>query len=183
FGHYDTPPVAPQMWQAYHIAGEMTVISILGALAYRLRTGKGQKLSTSVHDAVSKNTETDVPDWTFLRQTHGRLTCRHSVKAISGVGPLLAATKDGRYLLPYRTYLKGVVGPWEGTVSLLKKYGMEQDLEDKKYDDIDYRHSQASLERIGMLTDRLVGRTLFSSDLWRDASELALPWAPVRRPE
>ena len=23
-GFYDTPPVAPQMWQSYHIAGEMT---------------------------------------------------------------------------------------------------------------------------------------------------------------
>ena len=37
-GRYHTPPIAPQMWQAYHIAGEMSVIGLLGALAHRLRT-------------------------------------------------------------------------------------------------------------------------------------------------
>jgi len=39
FGHYETPPIAPQMWQSYQIAGEMTAMSILGALDYRLSTG------------------------------------------------------------------------------------------------------------------------------------------------
>src|SRR5262249_44398347 len=62
FGYYETPPIAPQMWQAYHIAGEMTVIAILGALTWRLGTGCGQYLSTAVHDAVAKQTETDLPD-------------------------------------------------------------------------------------------------------------------------
>ncbi len=28
---YDTPPIAPQMWQAYYIAGEMAAMSILAA--------------------------------------------------------------------------------------------------------------------------------------------------------
>src|SRR5215475_2161383 len=31
-GSYETPPIAPQMWQAYHIAGEVTAIAILAAL-------------------------------------------------------------------------------------------------------------------------------------------------------
>jgi len=65
-GRYDTPPIAPQMWQAYHIAGEMSVIGLLGALAHRLRTGEGQQLSLSIHEAVSMNTEVDLPNWIFL---------------------------------------------------------------------------------------------------------------------
>ena len=54
---YETPPIAPQMWHAYHIAGEAAVIGILGALAYRRRTGRGQALTVSIHNAVSQNTE------------------------------------------------------------------------------------------------------------------------------
>ena len=70
-GHYDTPPIAPQMWQAYQIAGEMAAIGILGALHRAARqSGSGQYgLDVSVHEAVSMNTETDLPNWIYLRQT------------------------------------------------------------------------------------------------------------------
>ena len=37
--------------------------------------------------------------------------------------------------------------------------------------------------RMARLTDALVSRFLFARDLWRDAQEHGLPWAPVRRPE
>lgn len=50
------------MWHAFHIANEMTVIAILGALARHRRTGEGQQLSTSIHQTVSQNTETALPD-------------------------------------------------------------------------------------------------------------------------
>lgn len=179
-GIYDTPPVAPQMWQAYHIAGEMTAFSILGALNYRLTSRRGQQLSTSVHEAVSKNTETDLPDWVFLRQTHLRLTCRHSTA--TAASPALAMTKDGRYLLPYRTYVRDQLDEWNGTVALLKKYGCQEDLEDAKYA-TDYRDSEEARSHLGDLVDVLVSRTLFSRDVWRDAQAEDLPWTPIRRPE
>jgi crotonobetainyl-CoA:carnitine CoA-transferase CaiB-like acyl-CoA transferase len=180
FGFYDTQPIAPQMWQAYHIAGEMTAISILGALNYRLTSGQGQHLSTSVHEAVSKNTETDMPNWIFLRQEHRRLTCRHSMPA--GSNPWLCITKDGRYVLPYRTYLKHTTDLWEGSVALLKKYGLQEDLEDSMYDG-DYKYSPKATGHIASLIDKLISRLLFDSDVWREAQSYDLPWAPIRRPE
>jgi crotonobetainyl-CoA:carnitine CoA-transferase CaiB-like acyl-CoA transferase len=179
-GRYETPPIAPQMWQSYHIAGEMTAMAILGALSYRLTSGRGQYLSTSVHDAVSKNTETDLPDWVFLAQPHRRVTCRHSTTTADL--PSLSATKDGRYLLPYRTYLKIGMDVWSGTVDLLKDHGMQADLEDPKYS-TDYRDSAEAKDRISLLVDRLAARTLYERDLWRDAQAHGLPWAPIRRPE
>ena len=69
-GHYDTPPVAPQMWQSYHIAGEVSALQAVAALIYSRRTGQGQLLTASVHDAVSKNTEADVPNWVYQHQPH-----------------------------------------------------------------------------------------------------------------
>jgi crotonobetainyl-CoA:carnitine CoA-transferase CaiB-like acyl-CoA transferase len=179
-GSYDTPPIAPQMWQSYHIAGAMTAMSILAALTYRLASGTGQQLSTSVHEAVSKNTETDMPDWVFLRQVHNRLTCRHS--AVEARAPSLSITKDGRYLIPYRTYLRGMPGAWDGTVSLLRSYGMQGDLDDEKYQ-TDYRYEDAATDHIVALTDKLVTRTLFDRELWHDAQAHGLPWAPVRKPQ
>src|SRR6202044_2680518 len=71
-GTYDTPPIAPQMWQAYHMAGEHAVIGALGALTARLSSGTGQIVSVPVHQAVSVNTETDAPNWVYLRQKNYR---------------------------------------------------------------------------------------------------------------
>ena len=159
-GFYETPPVAPQMWQAYHIGGEMTVMAILGALNYRLSSGRGQRMTTSVHDAVSKNTETDLPDWVYLAQPHQRLTCRHSATTVTGSA--LAMTKDGRYLLPYRAFGRGGVGvnAWAGTLALLKDHGMQGDLDDPKYDG-DHRYSAEAADHISVLTDKLVSRLMY----------------------
>ena len=78
-GFYDTPPVAPQMWQAYHIAGELAAIGIMAALFYARDTGSGQYVSTAVHEAVAKQTEGDLPDWIYYHRKHWRATCRHSM--------------------------------------------------------------------------------------------------------
>jgi len=49
-GNYDLPPIAPQFWQSYHIAGEQLVVGILAALVHRSRTGEGQDVSSAVHE-------------------------------------------------------------------------------------------------------------------------------------
>src|SRR4029453_7030361 len=177
--NYDTPPIAPQMWQASHIAGEMSVIALLGALAHRLRTGEGQQLSLSIHEAVSMNTESDLPNWVFLRQRHFRQTCRHSMTSASL--PALAQTRDGRYLLPYRTYLRATAtyssDALLGTISVLAKHGMDEGL--GKLDQLD----AAAEAKVARLVDRGAASLDFDADLWRDGQDNGLPWAPVRRPE
>ena len=177
---YETPPIAPQMWHAYHIAGEAAVIGILGALAYRRRTSRGQPLTVSIHNAVSQNTETDLPDWVYLRQPHHRQTCRHSFRTTSV--PSLAITKDGRYMLPYKTYLQSsptfTADAPRAAAAVLAKFGMDEGLHEA-----DDKARLAAQERLAVLVDRLCGRLMFSDDLWRDGQERGLPWAPVRRPE
>src|SRR5206468_11584135 len=34
-GAYDLPPIAPQMWHAFHVAGEQLSVAIIAALLYR----------------------------------------------------------------------------------------------------------------------------------------------------
>jgi crotonobetainyl-CoA:carnitine CoA-transferase CaiB-like acyl-CoA transferase len=180
-GRYDTPPIAPQMWHAYHIAGEHAAMAVLGALVHRLTVGEGQDLSVSVHQAVSTNTETDVPNWVYQRTLNVRQTGRAARPTLSPA--LLSRTKDGRWLLPYRTYLPSAVfDSFRGTYDLLAKYGMEMDLGDERYQDAD-RRTEADNMHIGAATDRLSERFTFDADLWKTAQSIGLPWAPCRRPE
>src|SRR5207237_6958093 len=62
-GTYDLPPIAPQMWHAYHIVGEQLSVGVIAALLYRFRTGKGQQVSCAIREAVAKCTEVDLMTW------------------------------------------------------------------------------------------------------------------------
>ena len=169
---YRTPPVAPQMWHSYHITGEMATMSVLAALSYRHETGTGQHIDLAVHDAVSKNSETDIPDWIARAQDHYRRTCSHSVTAEGGgfsAVSSLSRTQDGRWLLPYRAYgwMKGFVDGWPGTLDLLRRYGMQADLDEPVYEDLAYRSKPAAAMHITDAVDNLVGRLPFDQDLSR----------------
>ena len=89
-GTYDLPPIAPQMWHAYHVAGEQLSMAILAALIFRFRTGLGQHVSCAVHEAVAKCTEVDLMSWVMRRAPVLRQTCRHARESIS---PHPTATK------------------------------------------------------------------------------------------
>lgn len=180
-GFYDTPPIAPQMWHAYHIAGEMAVMAIVGALYHRADTGEGQYLSTSVHSAVAQQTEGDVPSWIYLRQTHHRATCRHSLP--QRLQPILALTKDGRYLFPYRSYAQNDAKAVQNTIGILAKYGMAEDLLDPKYRDPEYAGQETVQNHIASVVDRFILRFKFDREVWREFQAVGLTWAPLRRPE
>jgi crotonobetainyl-CoA:carnitine CoA-transferase CaiB-like acyl-CoA transferase len=182
FGEYDTPPVVPQMWLSYQVAGEMTVFATLAALYYRMESGSGQYISTSVHDAVSKNTESDLPNWLYLSLEHQRQTCRHSNPSLSP--ELICRSKDGRWHLPYRTYMTSAMkNDVPNTARLLAKYGMGSDLSDPRYDDSAYIKKPTVAAHIGHVVADFFGRIRTGHEVWTEAQSLGLPWAPIRRPE
>ena len=78
---YDTPPIAPQIWHAYHIAGEQLATGIIAALIHRERSGEGQDVSVAIHEAVSKNPEQDIMYWVMRRVPLWRLTNRHAAES------------------------------------------------------------------------------------------------------
>src|SRR5207302_8690593 len=73
---YDTPPIAPQIWHAYHIAGEQLATGIIAALIQRERGGEGQDVASAIHEAVSKNPEQDIMYWVMRRGPLWRLANR-----------------------------------------------------------------------------------------------------------
>ena len=97
-GHYDLPPQAPQMWHAYHIAGEQLAIGIVGALLFRQRSGHGQVVSCATHQTVAVNTETDLMSWVMRHVQLRRQTGQHARERIAPF-PTIVPTKDGRWLM------------------------------------------------------------------------------------
>ncbi|WAX58364.1 CoA transferase [Jatrophihabitans cynanchi] len=190
-GTYDAPPVAPQMWQAYHMVGELAAMQVIVALLSRQRSGRGQRLSASVHQVVSGNTETDVPDWIFNRVPHGRLTCRHSfgrrtdgsASAAGVMTPGVSRTKDGRWILPYRTYLRGFGSTVSTIAKVLASYGLADDLADERYADPAVLHRPENLFHVDAVVDRFVRSFTYDRDLWLEGQAAGMAWAPVRRPE
>lgn len=193
-GRYDLPPIAPQMWHAYHIAGEQMAMMIVAALVQRQRTGRGQHLSCAIHEAVSKCTEMDLTAWTMRALPFYRQTCRHAHFSVSTV-PTITYTKDGRWILVMPIAKEKV----RGLLEFLRAYGMDEPL-------------RTELERLapdalgapqetkgryipgsGLQTDlsllcheamqRLFAKYTFEDAPWREAQDAGLLVAPVRLPE
>ncbi|MGE0225801.1 MAG: CaiB/BaiF CoA transferase family protein [Acetobacteraceae bacterium] len=181
---YDTPPIAPQVWHAYHIAGEQLATGIVAAAINRHRTGLGQDVSVAIHEAVSKNPELDIMNWVMRRVPLWRLTSRHALET-PNASPSIVHTKDGRWFISHG------MGPRDlkNLVPLLSKYKMQADLQPPGPDvDLKARAvpgSTASDEARAHMLD-VVGRFIrawtYNDMPWLEAQESGLLWAPLRKP-
>lgn len=187
-GRYDLPPIAPQLWHAYHIAGDQLLVGILAALTVRERTGRGQKVSVAIHEAVAQNTELDVTSWVLRRQPLGRQTCQHAGDVIFRV-PTIAATKDGRWFMVR----------WSDDAVLtefLGRYGMAADLAEHQ-PEVEDAGAKLGRPIPGASTDgsmsefrahqqdvvqRFVRAFTYDTFPWREAQKEGLMFAPLRKP-
>ena len=184
-GQYDLPPIAPQMWHAYHVAGEQLAFTIIAALLYRFRTGKGQQLSCAVHEAVAKSTEVDLMTWVMRRSLVLRQTCRHARENITP-HPSIVHTKDGRWVM---ANLGTRPGETKQLVALLEKYGIEAGLDaEKAAAPTSGRYvpgtgpSTAKRDLPMEAVQRFVRAFTYENVPWREAQEAGMLWAPLRKP-
>ena len=176
-GTYDTPPIAPQMWHAYHIAGELTCMNAIGALIDRGRSGRAQTLHTSVHDAVAKNTELDLMNWVYRRARFYRQTCRHAAEAVSPL-PLIGPTKDGRWVMALPR------GRSSQLVDFLDRFGMAADLKDAPPEagGASQRSRGETAAHLQEVSQRLIRKFQFADVPWQEAQAEGQLWAPLRKP-
>jgi crotonobetainyl-CoA:carnitine CoA-transferase CaiB-like acyl-CoA transferase len=185
-GKYDLPPVAPQMWHAYHIAGEQLAMSIIAALLYRWRTGKGQRLSCAIHEAVAKCTEVDLMSWVMRRAPVLRQTCRHARETVSPF-PSIAHTKDGRWVM---ANLGTRAGDIKRLTTLLERHGMTADLNPEqsaapqggRFIPGTAPESAHSGPHPMEAVQRFVRSFTYENIPWREAQEAGMLWAPLRKP-
>jgi crotonobetainyl-CoA:carnitine CoA-transferase CaiB-like acyl-CoA transferase len=183
--HYDLPPIAPQLWHAYHIAGEQLMVGILAALLHRLQSGDGQELSCAVHEAVSKNPELDVMSWVMRRAPLYRMTCRHAGEVPTHV-PSIGHTKDGRWCIAAGVSVRDQAN----LVPFLTRYDMQADLvapsaeADRSARNVPGsgggRNEQAA--HIAEIVQRFIRAHTYEDLPWREAQGAGLLWAPLRKP-
>jgi crotonobetainyl-CoA:carnitine CoA-transferase CaiB-like acyl-CoA transferase len=183
-GAYDLPPIAPQMWHAFHIAGEQLAGAIVAALLFRWRTGKGQRLSCAVHETVAKSTEVDLMSWVMRRVLVLRQTCRHARETISP-HPSIAHTKDGRWVM---ANLGTRPGEAAALVALLERYGMTAGLDPEESVGHGSRFvpgtapTTAKRDLAMEAVQRFVRAFTYANVPWREAQEAGMLWAPLRKP-
>ena len=181
---YDLPPIAPQVWHAYHIAGEQMAAGLTAAMFHRQRTGEGQDVSVAVHEAVSKNTEVDIMTWVMRRSPVYRQTARHAVERPTHT-PNVSHTKDGRWVMSWGVSARDK----SKLVPFLDHYGMAADLKPPAEDaDLTARPVPGSVggteetNHIQDIIQRFVRSFRYADVPWHEAQNAGLFWAPVRKP-
>jgi crotonobetainyl-CoA:carnitine CoA-transferase CaiB-like acyl-CoA transferase len=176
-GIYDTPPIAPGMWQAFHIAGEHAVIAILGVLNARELTGEGDLIDVSIHEAVSTCTEVAMPTYIYAKAIVNRQTGRHAAE--TRTRPWLRRTKDGRYVKAFLF--------WSGherrtIATMLTEAGVEHDLDSDAYRELVKSAPSEAARHFNVMVDKLAA-ALTAEELYHRAQAKGLLWASVRYPE
>jgi crotonobetainyl-CoA:carnitine CoA-transferase CaiB-like acyl-CoA transferase len=174
---YDTPPIAPAMWHAYHIAGEYAAISIMAAVNFRDLSGEGQFIDVSVHEAVNTCTEIAIPTYVYNGQLVLRQTARHAFPHITQFR--LSKSSDDIYML-------ASLSPFErearAFAQLADQVGIAHVLNTPEYKKLEREDSRAAYTYRNDLIEQLVAR-LPAQEVFERAQALGLAWSPIRRPE
>ena len=166
-GEFDTPPIAPQMWQSSHISCSMATMDALAALWHQRMTGRGQYIDFSIHTAVNTCTENNLSVYEVGRMVSPRRPTYQ--------GDIVS--KDG-----YNMITSGGLfpGEWEREAAMLDEYGMAEDLADERY-----TIPSARVKEMGHIND--VRRKFIAQhnadELMLDAQNRGVIWATVRPPE
>lgn len=176
-GEYDTPPIAPEMWQAYHIACENAVVAITAALNFRELTGEGDCIDMSIHEAVSLCTEVALPTYIYNKGVVQRQTGRHA--NLIATPSWLRRTKDGRYVKAFLF--------WSGRDArvigeMLNEAGIAHDLHSDAYRTLVKSAPAQAQAHFNALIDTLVA-SLTAEEVYHRAQAKGLLWASVRYPE
>ncbi|GAA1997493.1 CaiB/BaiF CoA-transferase family protein [Microbacterium ulmi] len=193
-GAYDLPPIAPQAWHSYHVAGEQLAMAIVAALLYRERTGSGQIVTCAVHEAVAKSTEIDLMSWIMRRAPIHRQTARHAGERESS--PTVVSTKDGRWFTIQIGDARAARRTAQFVLEIAHDAAMRDELEavSASVDDTSSESARrvpgsgedpADFQRNTKLMDliqRLARKYTFEDFPWREAQQAGLLWAPLMKP-
>jgi benzylsuccinate CoA-transferase BbsE subunit len=174
------PPIRGLGDQGYNTACHYAVQGILVSLLYRDRTGQGQHIDASMHEACSSTTEVGLPYWFTKRTNVVRQTGRHA--AAQRTESWLHMAKDGQYALIFG------IGRDPATWAKIKKWwqaqGFGKQLDESRFDDPAARQpgrgSPEAAEVMDELSRFIAANT--AEDVYRGGQERRQSWGVVRAP-
>lgn len=175
------PPIHGLGDQAYNTACHYAVQGILAALLYRDRTGTGQHVDASMHEACSSTTEVGLPYWFTQKVNVIRQTGRHA--AARPTESWLHMAKDGQHTLIFG------VGRDNASWSKLKKWfqdaGVGMQLDEPRFDSPAARQPGRGSPEASEVMDEL-SRFISShtaEEVYRGGQERRQSWGVVRAPD
>lgn len=162
----EEPPLTCGGWQAYQTAAVHAVLGLMGALLARDRTGRGQDVEVSVHEAAAGITEWHVPQYVFAGQV--------SPRAILG---LQLRARDGIWV---STIVPEFLGPQvvPRLLALLAADGLDGPLRDAALAGDRPRFQRLVAEAL----ERYCARRT-ADEIYRAGQRQGFPWAPIRAPD
>ena len=164
--------------QAWHTGSHYAAIAILSALIFRARTGQGQYIDASVHDACALTTENHIPLYIYMGQVVRRQTGRHA--SPTPTLRTLYRCKDDKYVNIQA--IAPTISPRQlkSLAEWMNRYGLAEDLLDEGYQDPAF--IQKSNSHINDVLTRFVPQ-LTRQEAFDGAQQLGFPWGAVRTPD
>ena len=138
YDDHSIPPIRPGGNQGYHSAASFAHIGVMLALLERQKTGQGQLLDVSMHEACAVNVELANPYWFYPKVQVKRQTCRHAQP--SPTQPALFRCADDRFV--YFVLIVAEPKSWQSLVQWMESKGMAAQLTEPEFSDVAYRQAQ-----------------------------------------
>ena len=183
YDDHGLPPIRSDGEHSYAIAGEYAVAATLAAVLQRERTGVGQLVDLSIHEAVSATTEGAFANWEYLGSIVQRQTGRHAAVDVSAPSQYRCA--DGKYILLLGGGIPRTRAIWASLLEWMDEHDAAGDLHDARYEEViftDPRSHPEERRHVAETVGRFAER-LDSEELYRRAQSMHMPWGVVRSPE
>jgi len=176
YDDHSIPPIRPGGDQGYHTVASFAQIGVMLALLERLKTGRGQLVDVSMHEACAVNVELANPYWFYPRVNVQRQTCRHAQP--SPTQSALFRCADDRFV--YFALILSEPKAWNSLVAWMESKGMAAQLTEPEFSDVAYRQAhfhdaQELVECFFLIQD--------SHDAYMDGQAAGLPIGVLNAPE
>lgn len=175
------PPIRGHGDQGYNTACHFAVQGILAALLYRDRTGEGQYIDSSMHEALSGTVEVGMPYYLYRREDVRRQTARHA--AAVRTEPWLWPAKGGRDIIIFGIGRDNA--SWKKLTEWFQAEGFGLQFSEPRFDDpIARQPARGGPEAAEIMAE--VGRFIAAHDpdeVYRGGQERRQAWGTVRAPD
>jgi len=179
------PPIRPDGHHAAAIAGVYATNAVLTALLERERSGLGQWIDCSVHEACAATTEGAFPQWEYMGQIVRRQTGRHAAPVSSQ--PWQHRCADGRSINLMGGGIPRNPTSWRPMIRWMAERGLAGNLEDPRYEQTMYvpvteRRGNPDVQYVVETLHAFV-RSLPAEEVYRGGQAARLPYGIIRSPE